>query len=449
MDLRSKPPGRLKSALIGALGGWSGRAGIKLTDGGFWSSHFGASNFTKQPVTVDGTLQLSTAWACVRLISETMGTLPVNAYVERKGVREIAPDHQIHYLLHTQPNAEMTAAAFWQAFLASMLLWGFACVEKRFSAAGSAVIVALDFLSPDRVTRSDGRWFYVDEDGLRREIADRAMWHTPAFTLDGINGLSPVRMGANVFGGAMAADKASADTFTNGMKASGLVTVDAVLKSEQRQQIREHVKTVASGGGFFVLEKGSGFQQLNMNPQDAELLTTRAFNVEEICRWFRVPPFMVGHAEKSTSWGTGIEQQMIGFVTFVLRPWAVRIEQSIRMHLFSPTERRKYSAQFVLEGLMRGDSASRAAYYSIMTQNGIYTRDFCRALENLPQLGGNAAVLTVQANLVPLDKLGEKPPTAPPGDPATPPADPAADPSKAALEGILRTWLKLDDNSAA
>src|SRR5690606_14325175 len=151
-----------------------------------------------------------------------------------------------------------------------------------------------------------------------------------------------------------------------------------------------------------VLEKGAGFQQLSMNPQDAELLSTRSFNVEEICRWFRVPPFMVGHSEKSTSWGTGIESQMIGFVTFVLRPWCVRIEQSVRKSLLTPAERIRYTPEFALEGLLRGDSQARAAFYSTMTQNGVMTRNEVRRLENLePVEGGDS--LTVQSNMIPLN----------------------------------------------
>jgi HK97 family phage portal protein len=147
------------------------------------------------------------------------------------------------------------------------------------------------------------------------------------------------------------------------------------------------------------------------------LLATRSFNIAEMCRWFRVPPFMVGHNDGTTPWGTGMEQQMIGFITFVLRPWCVRIEQGIRKSLLTPVERQRYFAEFSMEGLLRADSAARAAFYSSMTQNGIYTRDDCRRLENLPVRGGNADELTVQSNLLPIEKLGQALPT------ASPPAD--------------------------
>lgn len=148
------------------------------------------------------------------------------------------------------------------------------------------------------------------------------------------------------------------------------------------------------------------YQPLSMNPDDAQMLQTRAFHVEEICRWFRVPPFMVGHSEKSTSWGTGLEQQMLGFLTFALRPYLSRIEQGIKKSLLPPAERAKYHAEFSLEGLMRADSAGRAALYASAAQNGWMTRNEIRELENWPPVDGGDE-LTVQSNLVPISLLGK------------------------------------------
>lgn len=384
---------------------------ISLTDGAFWSRWLGMSNFSGKSVTVNSALQIGTVMACVRLISEVLSTLPFGLfYKDARGAQIPATDHQLYYLLHTQPNATMTAAVFWQVLLLSLLLHGNSYVEKRMSAG---VITSLEFLRPEFVTRRRLKsgvilWRYNDPlTGETRTIPENRMWHVPAFTIDGETGLSPVAYGANVFGAAMAADEASAETFTNGMKASGLVTMDVVLKPDQREDIRKHVKQVSDSGGVMVLEKGSEFQQMRMNPQDAELLSTRIFNIEEMCRWFRVDPALIGHGGKDSNWGTGLEEKMIWLVTLTLRPWAVRLEQGIRKDLLTPAERQRYSAEVALEGLLRGDSAARAAFYSVMTQNGIMTRDDCRQKENLPALGGNAAVLTVQSNMLPIDKLGE------------------------------------------
>ena len=150
---------------------------------------------------------------------------------------------------------------------------------------------------------------------------------------------------------------------------------------------------------------------IGINPKDAQLLESRAFSIEEICRWFRVPPFMVGHAEKSTSWGTGIEQQMIGFLTFTLRPWLTRIEQAINKDLIPLAAQQNTYAEFSIEGLLRADSAARAEYFAKMANNGVMTRDEIREKENLPRKGGNADVLTVQSAMIPLDQLGQSSPS--------------------------------------
>ncbi|MDQ7970746.1 MAG: phage portal protein [Oxalicibacterium faecigallinarum] len=406
---KSKQPGRIKSAIAGSLAGWLGQT-IKLTDSAFWSAWFGGRNFTGKTVTVNSALQLSTVWACVRLISETLSTLPMNLYRDDGDAKVVAKEHDLHRLLHSMPNADMTASVFWQIFLASMLLWGAAYVEIRRNNRGN--IISLDLLLPDLITArrlSSGviEWKYRNPvTKVARTINESDMWFTPAFTTDGLSVLSPIRMGANVMGAAIAADEASARTFTDGMAPAGVITMDTVLKDKQRDDIRAHVKKVSAEGGVYVLEKGAGFQQLTMNPQDAELISTRSFNVEEICRWFRLDPSLVGHGGKDSNWGTGLEQKMIWMVTLALRPLAVRIEQSVWKNLLTPAERLKYSAEFVLEGLLRGDSAARAAFYGAMTDKGIMTRDECRKKENLPAKGGNADVLTVQSQMIPLDKIG-------------------------------------------
>jgi HK97 family phage portal protein len=419
-----------KKSLLASTSDWLGRD-ISLVDGSFWQTWLGSANWSGKAVTVKSTLQLSTAMACVRLISETASTLPVALLKKDKnGTPTVATDHQLYFLLHSQPNARMSAVVFWQVFFSSLLLWGNAYVEKRTSAG---VITSLEFLQPDAVSRRmlpDGtiEWRYADPITRKaRVIAEQYMWHTPAFTIDGVTGISPVSYGANVLGSAMATDQASAETFKNSMKSPGIVTMDAVMTKDQRDQVRTHVRKVADEGGVMVLEKGASFQALAMNPDDAELLASRAFGVEEICRWFRVPPFMVGHAEKSTSWGTGIEQQTIGFVQYVLRPWLVRIEQSIRKDLLTPVEQLTISAEFALEGLLRGDSAARASFYSQMVNNGVMTRDECRRLENLPAMGGNAAELTVQSAMLPIDLLGQQ--------------QLAANPASTPLADALKAWL--------
>lgn len=405
---KTRAPGRIKTSLLKWLG-----VPIGLTDGSFWADYYGAGSTSGK--TVDGStiLTLSAAWSCVRLLAETIATLPVGFYERRSdGSRIPATKHPLYGLLHNQPNADMTAVEFWEVMMAALLLWGNAYGELVRSGIR---IVAIRLLLPQRMMvrrLRDGslEYRYVELDGTQRVIPEGDIWHIRAFSTDGCLGMSTVSYGANVFGAAMAADEASAKVFANGLSVGGVLSTEQVLKKDQREEIRTDMAVKFAGamnaGKTMVLEAGMKYQQVPMNPEDAQLLATRGFSVEEICRWFRVPPFMVGHSEKSTSWGTGIEQQMIGFLTFSLRPWLTRIEQSVRRSLLAPGERDRYFAEFAVEGLMRADSAARASFYSQMTQNGIYTRDDCREKENLPRVGGNAAVLTVQSNLLPLDSLG-------------------------------------------
>jgi len=390
---------------------WFGKT-IRLTDGGFWSAFSGGQSSAGVAVNVTTAMRVSTVWACVRLIAETIATLPLGLYTRLPdGGREANQDHPLYTVLALSPNADMGPVQFWEAMLASLLLQGnaYALVHR----AGGRVI-ALDFLLPHRM-RLDCRngvlrYFYSFPGEGEREIETADLLHIPGFSLDGRIGLSPITYGANVIGSAIAADEAANSTFKKGLLPTVAFKVDRTLKKEQRDDFRGYIETVSgalNAGKSPVLEEGITPESIGINPTDAQLLETRGWSVEEVCRFYRTPPHMVGHTEKSTSWGTGLEQQVIGFLTFCLNPWLRRVEKAITRQLLTPVERLKHYAEYSIEGLMRADSAARHAFYSAMTQNGIYTRDDCRVRENLPRKGGNADVLTVQSNLTPLDALGQ------------------------------------------
>lgn len=400
-----------------ALGAWLG-VPVSLQDHAFWREFGAAGQLFGKRVSTDQALQVPTAWACVRLISETVSTLPCGLYQRNKdGSRDDATTHNLYDLLHNQPNADMTAVVFWEVVVASLLLWGNAYIEIIRS---GGIIVSLDFLLPQRVVirrRTDGsyEYRYLPTSGPDRVIAEANLMHVLAFSTDGAIGLSPVCYWGNALGTAIETDRASAETFRDTLRTPGIITMDAILKKDQREEIRAHVKRVSDEGGVMVLEKGADFQKLTWDPVSAELLASRSWNVEEICRFFGLDPVMIGHGGKDSNWGTGLEQKMIWFLTFALRKWCVRIEQAIRKSLLTPVERTKYFAEFAIEGLLRADSASQAALFSSAGQNGWMTRNEMRRLKNLkPEPGGD--VLTVQSNLVPLDQLGQQPvtPTGPP-----------------------------------
>ncbi|HWT21647.1 MAG TPA: phage portal protein [Variovorax sp.] len=359
-------------------------------------------------VTPKTVMQLDAAWSCVRLISETIATLPLGMNERTTSGKRPAPQHRLHFVIHDQPNPDSTASIFWEAMVASMLLRGAGRAEKMYV---GPQLVGLSFLDPNKLVcnrdRNGRRRFeYPRPNGEMREIPESRIWTIPGFTLDGVNGVSVISYGAKVFGSAIAADKAAAQTFKNGLLQTIYYKMTNFLKPGQREEFKKNLAGSIERGEAPLLEGGTDAGTLGIKPSDAQLLESRAFSVESICRWFRVPPWMVGHTEKSSSWGTGIEQQMIGFLTFTLGPWLRRIEQAISKDLLTPADRIRYYPKFAVEGLLRADSAGRAAFYAAMVNNGILTRDEVRELEDREPMGGNAAVLTVQSAMTTLDALG-------------------------------------------
>ncbi|WP_256831714.1 phage portal protein [Pseudomonas sp. Pse1] len=404
--------GRAARKPSASIGDWFGKS-IKLNDGGFWGQFLGGQSSSGKTVTVDSAMQLSAVWSCVRIISTSVAGLPLGVYQrEVDGGRKDARDFGLYDVIHTSPNEDMTAFQFWQAMVAAMLLRGNAYAEIH--RTGNRV-VALDFLLPSRVDLElddDGRitYWYKPRKGPRRQIARQNMLHIPAFSLDGRVGLSAIRYGADVFGAAMSADDAANGTFKNGLLPAVAFKVDRVLRPEQREEFRDYIKQVSgalNAGRSPVLEQGITPESIGINPVDAQLLESRTYSIEEVCRWFGVPPWMVGKTDSGSNWGTGLEQQMIAFLTFSISSITNQIQQCVNKRLLTPVERRSYYVEFSLEAFLKADSAGRAEWYSKMTQNGIMTRDECRVKENLPRHGGNAAVLTVQTNLAPIDKLGQ------------------------------------------
>lgn len=407
-------PGRLR-AIWHALSGRSATVrasaqGVSIGDAAGSAAVFGV-DLDGLTVTPRTAMQISAVWACVRLISETIGTLPLGMHERVGAARRYAPQHPLHGVLHDLPSPDATAAVFWESMVAAMLLRGAGRAEKLMY---NGRLVGLEFLAPDRLrpNRRQGQrvldWRYTEDTGLQRVIAADRVWTVPGFSLDGKTGVSAIQYGSVVFGNAMSADKFAVRTFTGGRLQSLFYTFKEWLKPEQRSEFHKNVAERVRQGHAPLLEGGIDAKSLGINPADAQLLESRGFSVEEICRWFRVPPFMVGHSEKSTSWGTGIEQQTIGFLTYTLRPWLTRIEQSVSKDLLTPADRSRFYPRFSVEGLLRGDSAGRAAFYTAMVNNGVLTRDEVRELEDREPMGGNAAVLTVQSAMTTLDTVGQQ-----------------------------------------
>jgi HK97 family phage portal protein len=370
----------------------------------------GAESYAGKTVSVDSSLGLAANWACVRLISQTVGTLPVEI-AEWDGTSwRPTRSHSLYGLMHDAPNADMSAVEFWSAMVMALMTWGNAYAEV-FRAGGRVIAIAP--LSPRLVVpcrRKDGalEYRYSDPDGFR-VIGEENVLHVKGLSHDGLIGLSPIAHARHALGLAMAADEAAGKLFSDGLRVPGHYVLPNILSAPDREKMREAVAAwhgAQAAGRAPVLEGGMKFESATMPPQDAELLATRSFSVEEICRFYGVPPYMVGHTSKSTSWGTGLEQQMLAFHQLTLRPILKNIEQAIRRRLLTPAERGRISIEFNVEGLLRADSQGRAEYLQKMVGGPIMSVNEGRAIEGLPPKPGCDDVVT-QSNMMPMQSLGD------------------------------------------
>lgn len=400
-----------------------------LNDAGFWSRFWGRlsgrarledgerstpfdSHITPSGSAVgpDSSLKLSAVWACVRLRAQTIASLPLHL---RDAAKNHAHDHPVYRLLHTSPNADMTPGEFWEAMIASTDLWGNAYARITWEGRRPVSLVPLNPEKVSVVRADNGDLTYEYSSGGKvKAYADSEVLHIKGFTLDGIIGLSPIQFAAETMGGLMDANRAAAREFQNGLKVGGfLKTGAATLQPDQRERLRASLGQFGlpeNAGKWMVLEAGmepATAQGIRMNPADAQLLESRYFGIEEICRAFGVPPQLIGHTSKASSWASSLENTNLGFLTYSLRPTLVRIEQAIIKKLLLPEERTKYKPKYSVEGLLRADSAARAGFYSQMLQNGVMSRNDVRSLEDLPPVAGGD-VLTVQLNLTTIDKIG-------------------------------------------
>lgn len=367
-------------------------------------------------VTPETSLKLSAVWACVRLRAETISTLPLHLYDANK---KIASDHYLYRILHDQPNADMCASEFWQVQSACLDLWGNAynLISRRGSDKN---IVALEPLFPSQMVvkrNNQGAIEYrYTEDGKETVYSEDKILHFKGFTLDGLVGLSAIQFFAQTIGMQFDANNQAQDWFKNGLKVGGfLETGEQTLSDEQRKRLRGYLAEFSkpeNAGKYLVLEAGmkvSGASNIRINPVDAQLLESRYFGIEEICRAFGVPPQLIGHTSKASSWASSLEQTNQGFLTYSLNPQLVRYEQTINRKLFKPEEKYKYRPKFSVDGLLRADASKRAEYYAKMTLNGLMTRNEVRGLEDLPPSSDpEADKLMVQMQMVTLGDQGIK-----------------------------------------
>ncbi|ETA80461.1 phage portal protein [Youngiibacter fragilis] len=362
--------------------------------GSNYSFFFGSTSSGKT-VNERTAMQTTAVYACVRILAETIASLPLHVYEHTSNGKEKALDHRLYRILHDEPNPEMTSFVFRETLMSHLLLWGNAYAQIIRDGRGN--VLSLYPLLPDRIvvdrnSNGDLIYEYRNESGsikLRRED----VLHIPGLGFDGLVGYSPIAMAKNAVGMAIATEEYGATFFANGANPGGVLEHPGVVKDPKR--VRDSWNAVYQGSSnahrVAVLEEGMKFQSIGIPPEQAQFLETRKFQTEEICRIFRVPPHLVASLDRATF--SNIEHQSISFIDNTIIPWVSRLEQSMQKALFSYDDKKKYFVKFNLNGRLRGDAASRASFYQTMRQNGIMSANDIRELEEMnlipEELGGN------------------------------------------------------------
>ena len=361
--------------------------------GSFWFEPVGVQTMAGMRVTADSALQLSAVFACVRIISSQFASLPFVLYrTRRDGGKKRVTDHPLYPLLARRPNPYQNAFEWREMLAGHLVLRGNAFNQIVSNRQGE--ITALVPLHPDRVTidllpNGDYRYKYTTMTGSEQIFPRGQIWHLRGLSLDGIIGLSPIALARNAIGGAMAAQNYGSRFFANDAKPlSGYVEYPGSFKDKMaREQFRESLQesqTGANRGKIAVFEFGMKYHQLGLTNEDAQFLETRKFQVNDIARWFGVPPHKIGDLERSTN--NNIEQQAQEFVQECLGPMAERWEASIEAELLFDDD--GLEAEFLFSQLLRGDSQARAQYYNLGINGGWLTRNEARLSENLNPLPG-------------------------------------------------------------
>jgi HK97 family phage portal protein len=393
----------------------------------------GGQSTAGKSVTEISALTNSAVYRSVTLISTTCAGLPMHPFQPGPGDVRVQVMTGPAAALIRKPHPDLTPLELWELVYGSLLLWGNAYLLKLRNPRG--FIEELWWINPKRVKpyRLDegpdtGQKRYVLDGNIDQPFSDARMLHIPGWGYDGVQGMSIIRMAREGIGLGMAAEEFGAKLFGSGSLAAGLLQSEQEIDQDEAVRLKKLWKLGGSGldsaHDIRVIGSGAKFTQLTIPPEDAQFLQTREFQITEVARWFGLPPHLLGQTEKSTSWGTGIESQNLGLITYNLSGHIGRVEQ----RMTQTVQPEPVYIKVGLGGLLRGDSASRAEFYTKMFQLGAFSPNDIRRWEDLPPVEGGD-VYYRPMNFAPL--VGGTVPAiegAPSVDPGT---EPAADPVEA------------------
>ncbi len=359
---------------------------------------------------IDAALQISSVWRAVEILSKLISTMPLMVYTSQNGARQLARDSNLWFLLHTSPNSRMTTVEFWTAMLLNLLLRGngYARLQRN---PTTGEVEAMWPMPADQVEFRillDGTEVYLYKiDNDVAALSPENVLHIKEMG-NGLVGWSRLEYMRNTLGESRNAQNSANKLFANGGKPTGVLMVDNVLDDTQREQIKKNFAEMASGSTsrLYVLEANMKYQQINLSPEDMELLTTRQFSVQEIGRWFGVPAILLNQTEGTTTLGSSSSDIIDNFFKLTISPMVVNIEKALEKRVLTTAQRIRYTVEYNMDALLRASLKDRMEIYSKAVQNGIKNRNECRQLENESPFDGGE-VYTAQSNLVPVNMLGK------------------------------------------
>ena len=320
---------------------------------------------TAKPVSFDTAMTLSAVFACIKILVESVATLPLQMFkLNTDGSRTQVKDHDLIRLLNNKPNRYQTRVEFFEQLMLNLVAGN--CFSKRDYIGKKMVsLQVINSGSVDLKLNANGDPIYECQiNGKKVEYKENQIWHVKLFGT-GLMGMSPIAYGAQSIGIGLAGNEKTTRLMSNGAKPTGALKTEKYLKKEQRDALRSELNILVNGddGELPVLEGNMQFEKISLTPADLELIEVRKMSVEEACRFFGVPPILVYLTESSTTWGSGISEIVDGFYKFGLRPYLERIEESIRIHLLPREEWDDYEFEFKTKDLLR------ASYMQRITSN--------------------------------------------------------------------------------
>ena len=373
---------------------------------------FSPNSSSGQKVTEEKAMTHTAVYSCVRIIAETIASLPLNVYRDQgNGEKKKAKDNYLYPLLHNKPNDLMTSFTWREVVLTHLLLWGNHYSQLEIDNAGKVVGIWPLIPSRMQVKERNRRLYYVyyPKNGDRVVYDQSEILHIPGLGFDGRVGKSVIKLAKEAIGLGMSAEEFGAKFFSQGAQPGGIVEYPESLSDDAyrryKQDVRDEYQGLGNAHKMMVLEEGMKYHQTGIPPEDAQFLETRQFQKREIAMIYRVPPHMLGDMESGASYSS-IEQQSISFVVNTIRPWLVRIEQALNDKLISSRNKQNY-IKFVVEGLLRGDAESRGNFYNQMFNIGAMSINDIREKEDMnPVEGGDQNF--VPLNMVPLNETNPR-----------------------------------------